>query len=396
MPSVLTLGTILVALALNADAPLQEKLYDATVKVPEALVRSGASDDPKMYATNRLHQGDVVEVVKEVDGGWLAIKPPKGSFSWINTRFLDRDPKDTRVWYVHGEVPVDVLLGSELVNAKPSVVGKRMSPGSIVVAVGQALDDKQENDGRFLPIASPEGELRYVRADQVARAPAPGQAALVPPPAPGGGAPAGPPTPAGDFSHPAVPAAASAPLPPPTVGSNDPRWLEAQRLEQEGRKAEAAQKYTELAQQVCAENHDLAMQCYNRAYFLRESAGAGAAAPPADPRLGGAAADNRLAPVPAGTAGQQVNYASLQDPAAGAPPQTSTPGLLRAAGRGVDSRRTYVLQDSRGMIQMYVTGQPGVDLESYVGRNVQLYGPLVYRMDIRAYYMNAQRITPLQ
>jgi hypothetical protein len=138
------------------------------------------------------------------------------------------------------------------------------------------------------------------------------------------------------------------------------------------------------------------MQCYNRAYFLREPAAAGAAAPPADPRLAGAAADSRLAPVPAGAPGQQTNYASLQDPAAGYPPQLSPPGLLRLAGRGVDSRPTYVLQNSRGLIEMYVTAQPGVDLQSYVGRNVQVYGPLVYRMDIRAQYMSAQRVTPLQ
>jgi hypothetical protein len=397
MPSALTLGAILATLTLHADGPPQEKLYDATVKVPEALVRSGASDDMKLYPTNRLHQGDTVEVVKEMDGGWLAIKPPaKGSFSWVNTRFLERDPKDSRIWLVHGEAPVDVLLGSELVNTKPTVVSnKKMSPGSFVVAVGQPLDDKQENDGRFLPIVPPEGELRYIRADQVVRA-APGQAGLAPPPAAVGAAPPAPPAPGGDYSRPAAPAAASTPLPPPAGGSNDPRWLDAQRLEQEGRKAEAAQKYTELAQQVYAENHDLAMQCYNRAYFLRESLqGGAAAAPPAGAQLASAAAENRLAPVPAGAPAQQANYASLQDPAAGYPPQAKE-GRLRLAGRNVDTRRAYVLEDSRGFPQMYVMPQPGVDLESYVGRNVQVYGPLVYRMDIRAQYMSAQRITPLQ
>ena len=396
MPSALTLGALLVALALHADDPPLKKLYDATVKVPEAVVRSGASDKPEMYPTNRLHQGDVVEVVQEMDGGWLAIKPPpRGSFSWINSRFLERDPKDQRIWVVHSEAPVDVLLGSELLNAKPSVVGKKLSPGSIVVAVGQPIDDNRDNDGRFLPIVPPEGELRYVRADQVTPNTPAGQAGLAPPPTAVGAVPPGPPAPAGDFNHPATPAA-SAPLPPAAGGSSDPRWQEAQRLEQEGKKAEAAQKYTELAQQVYAENHDLAMQCYNRAYFLRESLQGGTPTPPANSQLTSATADNRLAPVPAGNPGLQANYASLQDPAAGAPPQTSTPGLLRVAGRGVDSRPTYVLQNSQGMIQMYVTAQPGVDLQSYVGRNVQLYGPLVYRMDIRAYYMNAQRVTPLQ
>jgi hypothetical protein len=394
MPSALTLAALLVALAPGDDAPGKFIPYEATVKVPDALVRSGASDDPKLYPTNRLRQGDVVEVVKEMDGGWLAIKPPSGSFSWINARFLEQDKADPRMWRVYGQAPVDVLLGSELVNAKPSVAGKPLSPGTIVIAVGRPFDDRKDNDGRFLPIVSPEGELRYIRADQVARAATSGQTAQAPP-LPAGGAV--PPTaaPPGDFSHPPAPAAPAAPLPPPTAGSSDPLWAEAQRLEQEGHRGEAAQKYTELGRKVCAEDHDLAMRCFNRANFLREPAPSGAAAP-ADPRLAGAAADSRLAPVPTGQAGQQANYASLQDPAAGYPPQLSPPGYLRQAGRGVDSRPTYVLQNSQGLIEMYVTAQPGVDLQSYVGRNVQLYGPLVYRMDIRAQYMNAQRVTPLQ
>ena len=43
MPAALTL---LVALALNADAPPQAVLYQATVKVPEALVRKICIENP--------------------------------------------------------------------------------------------------------------------------------------------------------------------------------------------------------------------------------------------------------------------------------------------------------------------------------------------------------------
>src|SRR5262249_14268174 len=121
MPSALTLGGLLLTLALHADAAPPDPLYTATVKVPEVRVRSGPSDDEKMYPTSRLHQGDKVEVVKERDDGWLEIKPPSGSFSWINTRFLER--RNQWIWVVHtdDDTPVPVLVGSALLETKPTV-----------------------------------------------------------------------------------------------------------------------------------------------------------------------------------------------------------------------------------------------------------------------------------
>src|SRR5262249_45317533 len=59
-------------------------------------VRAEAGDRPENYVTNRLNKGDVVEVVKVGTDGWLQIKPPPGSVSWINTRFLwENAPKNT-------------------------------------------------------------------------------------------------------------------------------------------------------------------------------------------------------------------------------------------------------------------------------------------------------------
>ena len=96
-------------------------------------------------------------------------------------------------------------------------------------------------------------------------------------------------------------------------------------------------------------------------------------------------------PPPSGTA--QSSYPSGRGPAAVA--QSSGPGRLRPAGRFVDARRAYALDNSQGRPIMYVTEQPGVNLEPYLNRNVELYGDVVYRMDLRAYVMTATRVTPL-
>src|SRR5262245_4278467 len=71
-------------------------LYTASVVPLEAEVRCGPGNSPRLYPTNRLKKGDRVEVVRELQDGWLAIKPPPGSFSWINMRFL-QDRKSTRL-----------------------------------------------------------------------------------------------------------------------------------------------------------------------------------------------------------------------------------------------------------------------------------------------------------
>src|SRR4051812_1355852 len=85
LPAGMTLTLILVCGSYIAAAPLP---YTATVTQPEVEVRSGRSADPNFYPTNRLHRGDVVEVLKEFPDGWLGIRPPRESFSWIEEHSL--------------------------------------------------------------------------------------------------------------------------------------------------------------------------------------------------------------------------------------------------------------------------------------------------------------------
>ena len=49
-------------------------------------VRSGPGED--FYPTDKLQKGEMVEVYRRDAGGWCAIRPPEGSFSWISGRVL--------------------------------------------------------------------------------------------------------------------------------------------------------------------------------------------------------------------------------------------------------------------------------------------------------------------
>src|SRR5579859_2126999 len=89
MRKALALAAFVAALPAAPYASAQVGRDIRYVNLPEAEVRSGPSTEPAFYPTNRLHRGDPVEVVGEVPGGWLKIRPPEGSFSFVNARFLE-------------------------------------------------------------------------------------------------------------------------------------------------------------------------------------------------------------------------------------------------------------------------------------------------------------------
>ena len=71
------------AAVLGAD---QTFPYPAQIAVDEVEVRCGPGWD--YYATQRLPRGTRVEVYRHDPGGWLAIRPPEGSFSWVTARHV--------------------------------------------------------------------------------------------------------------------------------------------------------------------------------------------------------------------------------------------------------------------------------------------------------------------
>jgi hypothetical protein len=380
------LGGMVALLALVCNASAQTVPYNATVMVTEAEVRCGASDKPEMYATNRLAKGETVQVVKELDGGWLAIKPPRGAFSWINARNLDKIAPAT--WMVHttDDARVPVLYGTSLRSEKPTVESAKLANGAQVVALEAP---RSTEDGNWLPIEPPSTEVRYIRASEVAHVPAPA-----------GGSPPSNNSDAKFAVRPAEsancpPAEHAAPVsalkPPETENGGNPGWLAAQEAEKAGNLDLAIRLYDELGQRTANTDHDLAMQCHNKAYWLRQrSRGAVVAG-----YGGGTTAQNRIYPVPAAPVNHSVTC-YVRQPACPPCPyeQHTTSGRLRLAGRSLDYKRTYALENN-GLLMTYVTAQPGIDLESYKDRNVEVSGPGYYRGDVRANYLMASRVIPL-
>ncbi|HEX3999494.1 MAG TPA: SH3 domain-containing protein [Pirellulales bacterium] len=138
----------------RADQP--EFPYTAYVSIDDAYVRSGAGK--RYYPTDKLVRGDAVEVYRQDPGGWLAIRPPRKSFSWVPADVLQ--PTKNHLAIVAGD-RVASHVGSRL-NESRGVVQVRLERGEeveIVAAEPLTINGQQE---LWCKIAPPSGEFRWI------------------------------------------------------------------------------------------------------------------------------------------------------------------------------------------------------------------------------------------
>jgi hypothetical protein len=362
--------TLLLTCALVRADPAPDEL---AVSAAEVEVRSGPS--PKFYATGKLYRGQKVQVVRdrEAPEGWLAIKPPPGSFSWIKSLFLKQVDAQTGV-VVAGDVPVPVRVGSSVTNVPPSVEQVKLQRGTQVVILDKPL---YADSGAWVPIQAPPQEVRYIPAEAVKAAP--------------------PVVTAVASKQPEAPAAAEA---APAADSEEARLrLRAKQAEKEGKTDEARELYKQVAKMTC--DHDVRILCHNRLHYLEQAAQA--KPDPQKAAAAGPAAVNTARPAtvaaaaPAGQRGQTTSlYSNSAVPSVAA--QWSSAGRLRMAAFQMDGKQVYVLENGQGQPLLYATAYPGVSLDPYIGRTVFLYGPQEYRSAgvVRTYYMTATHVHLIQ
>ena len=88
----MTILTAALAVVARAEEDFPYKAYAA---IEGAEVVSGPGH--RYYATGHLPLGAKVEIYREESSGWLAIRPPAGSFSWVEAEFIERDEDDVAV-----------------------------------------------------------------------------------------------------------------------------------------------------------------------------------------------------------------------------------------------------------------------------------------------------------
>ena len=154
-----SLAMAVVCCALGAGiAQAREFPYTAVVVADEAYARSGPGTG--YYETLRLHKGDTVLVERHDPGGWFAIAPPEGSFSWVKQSEVVREAGGVGTLVGHN---VEVRVGS-LKAVSKSFHQVRLSKGAQV----KILDERKTPNGNWYRIAPPTGELRWVSGRDVA------------------------------------------------------------------------------------------------------------------------------------------------------------------------------------------------------------------------------------
>jgi hypothetical protein len=337
--------------------------FDAAVRVPMAEVRGGPSD--VFPVTGRLRQGQPVHIVGERDG-FYAITPPAGSSSWVMDRALKPMQAPARGRATDAYVLADdapVHLGSADAPSPLPVEAwrndghtQRLKRGTIVRLLG---DESMADNTLWRRIQPTPAEVRFVPKEILS----PPQASTVVSASPGAGSSG-------------------------MTGGNQtthPLWAQAEQAERSGDYNRAELLYRQLADQIAQPggDHLLATRCYNRIDQLARRRAQFATWPARQPAPGVLVSGrpNPVNPVPPPAA-----------PAASSGSVASGPGWLRRSGVPIDGRPAYVLEDDRGQPRYYLLAQPGLNLEFFANRYVEVFGPMVPRTDMAGGYMSVNRL----
>lgn len=165
------LGLSLALPVLSAVEPTERFPYSAFVTEDEAAVRSGPGET--YYPVLNLRRGDAVEVWRHDPGGWCAVRPPEGSFSWISGDFVETT--DGRTGTIVGD-RVNVRVGTRFSDLR-DVVQVQLNSGEQVDLLDARLLPTGDRVTTWYKIAPPAGEFRWLRESDLTR-----DAAAVPTP----------------------------------------------------------------------------------------------------------------------------------------------------------------------------------------------------------------------
>lgn len=330
-------------LALASSALAQTYPAEAIILQNEVEVRSGPSKT--FYPTTKLHKNDKVFVIRESKEapGWLEIKPPTGSFSWINGKHVKQI--DARYAYVDCDPakPVPILPGSSVVNQAPNRESMSLTAGTALVIVDRPLTVNGET---WLPVQTHPSEVRYLPAESVR----PSQTVTTTNTAPNWTL-----TPNG------------------YVGNNT--LAEAEKALRENDINRARQLFQQVANNATDPNQ--------KVYAMNKLASL-----PQNPYT----TTSNTKPDETRTA---LSPGNLQGLVTLKNSEWSVYGRLRDLKLNrEDGQPVYALEDNQGKILTYVTTNPGKSLQSYVGRTISVYGPTMYRPEsaVRMQYVVASHI----
>jgi hypothetical protein len=156
----LSMGLIAAATWAADEFPYQAYVLSENVDVV-------AGPGHRFYATDRLTRGTQVEIYREEASGWLAIRPPEGSFSWIPAEFVERLEDDLLGRVIE---PTGAWIGTSVEHVSEHQQQVTLKAGELVQIIGEKSAAAKEGEKRtWLKISPPAGEYRWVHLRDVGR-----------------------------------------------------------------------------------------------------------------------------------------------------------------------------------------------------------------------------------
>jgi hypothetical protein len=169
MRSLAIAGAIVCLLCARAQAAEKTFPYVGYIEADSAEVRGGPGAD--FYVTDRLDRGSKVEVYRQDPGGWLAVRPPAGSFGWVAADEL-RMTNNEGIAEATGD-DVAAWIGSRIGDVRELRWQVRLEQGELVEVLGvkRFATTSDGSAETYYKISPPAGEFRWVRARDVNRQP---------------------------------------------------------------------------------------------------------------------------------------------------------------------------------------------------------------------------------
>lgn len=375
--------------------------YTAYITADDVYVRSGPGQN--YYPTDKLAVGEPVEVYRHDPGGWYAIRPPEGSFSWVSARYLS--PGDEGLAVVNGE-NVAARLGSRFSDIR-DIIQVRLQKAEVVEVLGAEVDETGAR--RWYKIAPPSGEFRWVSGRYVEREPVPVGVRQA------GGIEDNPLTRAPAAAEPTEAAAASD-VSPQTVPASPPRVAAGRYTPDEPRSLDPEQFRDEL-EQIELELSAMVAEEPTVWYFDRLQLRAEQLLREAQTAVERGRArllvekiaqfsDLKRRHVEVAALREQTERASrrwaqlspLQNRSEGAPavdPRFDGAGQLVRVTSSKPGAPQFVLLDEQGRPNVYVTPAPGLNLRYYVGQRVGVNGTAGFIPEQRARHIMASHVQPI-
>ena len=156
----LLLGLISIATLFFGSVVVGEESFPfaAIVLRDNTPVRSGPAE--QYYPTDVLHRGQQVEIYRHDSGDWYAIRPPRGSFSWVPAGCLQVSEDNLAEVMVEG---VAARVGSRL-SEDCTAEQVHLRRGEYLQILGERkfVDPKSGAPETWLKVAPPSGEFRWI------------------------------------------------------------------------------------------------------------------------------------------------------------------------------------------------------------------------------------------